>query len=126
MRISKVILLGLAMSSRAVGGEPARGPGTAYKFDLGPGRVAPGYVQVPPTAAYSREAGFGYERGSKVVGVDRGGDDPLRGDFATSEKPFAFSVAVPEGNYRVTVTLGDPAGTSDTTIKAESRPGRSS
>lgn len=39
----------------------------------------------------------------------------------TDGKPFFFSVAVPEGNYRVTVTLGDPAVASNNTIKAESR-----
>ncbi len=32
-----------------------------------------------------------------------------------------FSVKLPEGNYRVTVTLGDPKHASVTTIKAESR-----
>jgi lysophospholipase L1-like esterase len=32
-----------------------------------------------------------------------------------------FSVAVPEGNYRVTLTLGHPSRASVTTIKAESR-----
>src|SRR5207237_9119949 len=32
-----------------------------------------------------------------------------------------FSVKVPEGNYRVTVTLGDAAGESTTTVKAELR-----
>jgi len=32
-----------------------------------------------------------------------------------------FSVAVPEGNYRVTVALGDANAAGDTTIKAESR-----
>ena len=36
-------------------------------------------------------------------------------------KPFFFSVAVPEGNYRVTVTLGDAAAASGNTVKAESR-----
>ena len=36
-------------------------------------------------------------------------------------KPFFFSVAVPEGSYRVTVTLGDASAASDNTIKAESR-----
>jgi lysophospholipase L1-like esterase len=36
-------------------------------------------------------------------------------------KPFFFSVAVSEGTYRVTVTLGDAATASDNTIKAESR-----
>lgn len=35
--------------------------------------------------------------------------------------PFFFSVAVPEGNWRVTVTLGDPATASVNTVKAESR-----
>lgn len=36
-------------------------------------------------------------------------------------QPRLFSVKVPEGNYRVTVTLGDPKRASVTTIKAESR-----
>ena len=36
-------------------------------------------------------------------------------------KPFFFSVAVPEGTYRVTVTLGGAPEASANTIKAESR-----
>ncbi len=39
----------------------------------------------------------------------------------TSGKTFYFSVAVPEGNWRGTVTFGDPAVASDNTVKAESR-----
>ena len=34
---------------------------------------------------------------------------------------YLFSVALPPGNYRVTVRLGDPARASDTTVKAEAR-----
>jgi lysophospholipase L1-like esterase len=34
---------------------------------------------------------------------------------------FAFSVAVPEGNYRVTLRLGDAKAPGDTTVKAEAR-----
>ena len=30
---------------------------TAFKFDFGPGKVAPGYTQVLPTTVYSKEAG---------------------------------------------------------------------
>ena len=41
--------------------------------------------------------------------------------FCTSDKPFLFSVALPEGNYDVTLTLGDRHGPSTTTVKAESR-----
>jgi len=94
---------------------------TTFKFDLGPGKVTPGYTQVLPTMAYSKELGYGFEPGAEVNAVDRGGDDALRGDFIYSDKPFLFSVRVPEGNYRVTVTLGDAAGESVTTVKAELR-----
>ncbi len=93
-----------------------------WKFDFGPGRVAPGCVPVLPTTVYSDAGGFGFEPGAEVRGVDRGGGDPLRDDFVTSEQPFYFSMKVPEeGNYRVTVTLGDVGGETTTTIKAELR-----
>jgi lysophospholipase L1-like esterase len=91
------------------------------KFDFGPGAVAPGYTQVIAQNIYSREAGFGFEPGSQVVCMDRGGKDALRSDLCTSGKPFYFSVAVPEGNYNVTVTFGDPKAESVTTVKAELR-----
>ena len=39
----------------------------------------------------------------------------------SSDAPFFFHVALPEGNYDVTVTLGDPTQASVTTVKAESR-----
>lgn len=42
--------------------------------------------------------------------------------YFTSETPFYYSAAVPgEGNYKVTVTLGDSDGESTTTIRAELR-----
>lgn len=97
-----------------------KGP-TAYKFSFGSGKPESGYTQVSPTAVYSKEVGYGFEPDADVKAVDRGGNDPLRSGYCTSDKPFYFSVAVPEGNYKVTVTLGDPAGESDTTIKAELR-----
>lgn len=37
------------------------------------------------------------------------------------DNPYFFSVDVPEGNYRVTVTLGNRYAETNTTIKAESR-----
>ncbi|MFV5688023.1 rhamnogalacturonan acetylesterase [Flavobacterium sp. ZT3R25] len=39
----------------------------------------------------------------------------------TAEKPTYFSVAVPEGNYRIEVTMGSKEKASNITIKAESR-----
>ena len=93
---------------------------TIWKLDFGPGPVVPGWVQVLPTTAYADATGYGFEPGAGVTGVDRGGD-PLHGDFITSDQPFFFSVKLPEGNYRVTVTFGDAAGASVATVKAESR-----
>jgi lysophospholipase L1-like esterase len=39
----------------------------------------------------------------------------------TGGRPFFFSVALPEGNYRVTATFGDPSGSTTNTVKAEAR-----
>ena len=99
---------------------PAAELALPVKFDFGSGRVAPGCRQVLPTTVFAAETGYGFEPGATVTAEDRGGD-ALRGDFCTSAQPFLFSVALPEGNYRVTVTLGDADGESTTTVKAELR-----
>jgi lysophospholipase L1-like esterase len=105
----------------SAGTSRAQAPGTRFQFAFGPGKVEPGYTRVPPATVYTRERGYGFDLGSKVTAVDRGGDDALRGGFCTGAKPFFFSVALPEGNYHVTLTLGDRKGESATTVKAESR-----
>jgi lysophospholipase L1-like esterase len=93
----------------------------SFKFDFGSGRIEPGYIRILPTTVYTKELGYGFEPKAEVLAVDRFGDDTLRGDFCTSDKPFYFSVALPEGNYKVTIILGDLEGESITTIKAELR-----
>jgi lysophospholipase L1-like esterase len=107
-------VFGLTIAARGAEAAP-------WKFSFGPGKVAPGYTQVLPATIYSPETGFGFDLGSAVAGIDRGGDDAARAHFVTSDRPFFFSVTLPEGNYNVTVTLGDAAGESVTTVKAESR-----
>jgi lysophospholipase L1-like esterase len=87
-----------------------------FKFAFGPGKAAAGYTPVPADEVYSIEKGHGFDLGPRPVGIQRGDD----GFVTTTEAPFFFSVAVPEGNYRVTVRLGDAAGESDTTIRTES------
>jgi lysophospholipase L1-like esterase len=47
--------------------------------------------------------------------------NPLLSDLCTSDQPFFFSVALPEGNYNVTVTFGDQQAETTTTVKAELR-----
>ncbi len=70
---------------------------------------------------YSKDLGYGFEPGANVTCLDRGGKDALRSDFCTSDQPFYFSVALPEGNYNVAVMLGDAQEETTTTVKAELR-----
>ena len=110
-----------AASRSRLGSAAAPSTQRVLRFDFGPGRVEPGFIQVLPSTIYTKELGYGFDPGSTVSAVDRGGDDALRSGFCTSDKPFFFSLDLPEGNYGVTVTLGDRAGESTTTIKAELR-----
>ncbi|MFN7112514.1 MAG: rhamnogalacturonan acetylesterase [Brevundimonas sp.] len=73
---------------------------TTWRFDLSPAASEPGRVTVTPQRAYS-SGQYGYEPGASKDG-------------------FLFSVAVPEGVYRVTIRFG---GTEPgrTTVKAEAR-----
>jgi lysophospholipase L1-like esterase len=93
-----------------------------FRFDFGPGPVGEGMTRVLSETIYSEVLGVGFEPGVSIAGVDRGGGDPVTRDFCTASQPFFFSVAVPEeGNYRVTVTLGDRQEASVTTVKTELR-----
>jgi hypothetical protein len=114
-----VVVLGVLGAALSI---PAFAQPATFKFDFGPGPVGDGMTRVLSEMVYSESSGFGFEAGASVKAVDRGGDDQVTWDFCTADGPFFFSVAVPEeGNYRVTVTLGDRQAESVTTIKAELR-----
>src|SRR5712692_10055388 len=119
--VAGLIALGLASNPPISHAQEKRTNAMNLKFDFGPGKVAPGYKQVLPTTIYSKELGYGFEPGAKVTCLDRGGKDALRSDFCTSNQPFYFSVAPPEGKNEVNVTLGDAQEETTTTIKAELR-----
>lgn len=72
----------------------------SWHFDFG-AQPAAGRTAVAPGVIYSAERGFGFEPGEGT--------------------PVFFSADLPEGNYNVTVTLGDAKAASSTTIKAELR-----
>lgn len=82
------------------------------KFSFGSGKPPSGFTQVAPTAVYSSETGFGYEPGTAVSADAKA---------VTSDKPIYFSVAEPEGNYKVTATFGSQSFAGVTTVKAELR-----
>ncbi len=85
---------------------------TEWKFRFGSEAAAPDSTRISSVTLYSKEIGYGFEPGAAVrIGVDD----------VSSEKPFYFSAALPEGNYNVTVTFGDTSEDSTTTVKAELR-----
>jgi lysophospholipase L1-like esterase len=92
-----------------------------FEFGSGKGKVKDGYTMVTPATTYTNDLGYGFDNESTVKAVDRGGKDPLKASYITNDKPFTFSVNVPEGNYKVTVTFGDAKEATLTTVKAESR-----
>lgn len=91
-----------------------------YKFSFGPGEV-PGYIRVDPSRKYSTETKYGFDFGTLPKTIDRGGKNQVRSGFCTSQKPFFFSVALPEGNYNIRIITGDLKDSSVTTVRAESR-----
>jgi hypothetical protein len=107
-RIGLAALVGFLAAAGPAAAEPA----TSFAFDFGSGAAQAGYVKVLPGAVYSKEVGYGFDLGTAPASFASG---------VTSEKPFFFSVAVPEGNYNIVVTFGDAAGACVSTVKAESR-----
>jgi lysophospholipase L1-like esterase len=101
----RAVLAALAATSGAwaagAQGAEAVKPMQAWAFDFGDDKLAPGHIRVARDAAYDPAVGYGFESSP----------DP---------GPFLFSLAVPEGDYRVIIEVGGKAA-SDTTIKAESR-----
>lgn len=71
------------------------------------------HFTVTPSDHYDRTKGFGFEPGSEIqCPSDR---------ECFSEKPFYFSIALREGNYRVSVIVGNSKEKTSTTVKAELR-----
>lgn len=79
---------------------------TSWKFDFVPQPGVSGAIPVTAADNFSEARGYGFDLGTGP---------------ADDGKPSFFSVAAPEGNYRVHVTFGDRQFPSDNTVKAETR-----
>jgi lysophospholipase L1-like esterase len=80
---------------------------TEYQFDFVNKKPAAGVIAVNSSTIYADSIGYGYDLQPAWDGK--------------SNAPFYFSVNVPDGNYRVTVTLGSKRKAGVTTVRAESR-----
>src|ERR1041385_1549896 len=102
----------LSLLTTALSGASAESRSVHFKFTFGSAKAPLAGTLVTPEMIYSTNRGFGFEPGAELKTFSRG---------VTGERPFYFSVAVPEGNYRVTVAVGGAMTPSETTVKAELR-----
>jgi len=72
---------------------------------------------VDSTQKYNETDGFGLI----PSGALKTNKKASKKSYITSEKPFYFSVKLPEGHYKIVLTLGGNPEGSSTTVKAESR-----
>ena len=86
-----------------------------WRLAFGGGNPPSGYTAVQPGMDYDEERGFGFEAGALVRNV------PAGSGHLAADKPFFFSVDLPEGNYNVTITFGGGDTGSNTTVKSELR-----
>jgi lysophospholipase L1-like esterase len=91
---------------------------TSYKFDFGAGGTASGCTGVSASTSYSAALGYGFADTTGVKNVSAAGSDALSDavQFTSTDKGNTFNVDLPNGLYRVTVTLGN---TTRTSIRAE-------
>ena len=95
---------------------------TSWKFDFGSGKTMKGYIAVTTSTMYDEAMGYGFDKYSTdLQAADGQTKNALLTDYISSNKPFYFSVKLPEGNYDVKVILGDPLSTAAATIRAECR-----
>lgn len=88
------------------------------KFDFGALDTADGYIGVSAADSYDPSMGYGFENTDAVEDVKAGGtgalSDAVR--FKSDVPDHIFSVDLPKGVYKITVTTGD---VQSTTITAE-------
>lgn len=91
-----------------------------WKFDFGPGgEAANGYVKINESSSYDPQTGFGFLEEAQVTCKNRGEGGELRQDFCIPVDA-TFRVDVPNGNYTVSICLGDALVPTRTTLRAGS------
>ena len=104
------LVLGCAVASVSTRAQRTEAAPTSFLVQCG-GTATDGALELSPTLLYSAGRGYGFR------------DTLARGNEhrCAADHPFLFDVRLPEGNYDVSVTLGDPTRAAETTVKAESR-----
>lgn len=94
--------------------EPVSAAGTNFHFDFGGGGTASGYTGVSATTGYNKSTGYGFANTGNVKNVSASGGGALSDavQFTNTSWSNTFNVDLPNGLYRVSVTLGNTNRTS--------------
>jgi lysophospholipase L1-like esterase len=104
--LSKILFIALILSSSGDVMSQLR------RFEFGRMDAKKDVTSVAASDVYSKEKGYGFESGAEMS---------CSNGACKAVKPFYFSVAVPEGNYRVTIKFGDRRSATSNVVKAELR-----
>ena len=84
-----------------------------FDFGMSGSPVESGYVQVSPSTVYSALYGYGWSSTSGLDSRDRGAPDYLRRDLIFSSSENTFNVDIANGDYLVSVLIGDQGFSHD-------------
>lgn len=93
----------------------------SWKFDFGKEKTKKGWIAISEDDLFDHAKGFGFEEIDGLESVNPRKGKASKNGFMQSDRPFYFSMNVPEGNYKVKVTFGDLKGSSVNVVRAESR-----
>jgi hypothetical protein len=81
----------------------------AASFDFGTSDspLEDGYTRISQSTPYSASLGYGWSITSGLDSRDRGGSDVLNRDFVFGSGDHTFNVDLADGDYEVTVVVGD-------------------
>ncbi|MGN0585040.1 MAG: GDSL-type esterase/lipase family protein, partial [Ruminococcus sp.] len=116
--IASAMALSCAANGSLVLPQKAQAAGSSYHFDFGGNGAASGYTAVSSSDGYNSQKGYGFANTSGVKNVSAGGSGALSDavQFTDTSWSNTFNVDLPNGLYRVSVTLGN---TNRTSVVAE-------
>ena len=103
-----ILSLGLMVSGQAQ---------QVKKITFGESRTTKNTLLTGKSTEYTDSAGYGLI----TIGTLEQNEKKSKKNYIASSKPFYFSVKLPEGHYKIKLTLGGNPEGSSTTVKAESR-----
>jgi lysophospholipase L1-like esterase len=107
-------IINAAFSAKKNSSDSIKGKAESKLFVFGNSSKNKKSTLINNALVYSDAAGYGFD-------LNSASNVKINSNTFSVSKPTYFSVAVPEGNYQIEITMGSSEKSSNVTIKAESR-----